>query len=136
MASVPQKPVQKPVSSRLRIWITSVPPFLDYTSFRIRSPNFPRSIANTNNKLSWVGSCSEITTPSIFYLLEHRIWLHFTSWYPLLLESYILYASFFRLFFFIKTLFIKLNQRTKSLLDSFETSLVDTININLYLSLR
>ena len=81
-------------------------------------------------KFSWVGF--QRPAPLICYLLEHRIWLHFTSWCPLILEPYILHFSFLSLLCLFKMLFMRLSQRTKSLLDFFETSFVNAINMNLF----
>ena len=50
----------------------------------------------------------------------------------LLHELYILYFSFLSLIGLIRTLFMRLNQKTKFLLDFFQTSIVSAININLF----
>ena len=70
--------------------------------------------------------------PLIYYLLEHRILLHFTSWYSLKLEPYMLYFSLLSLLYLFKLLFIRLNQRIKSLLSFFETSFVSEINLSFF----
>jgi hypothetical protein len=85
------------------------------------------------SKFSWVGILPQGPIPLICYLLEHRILLHFTSWY--ILEPYILYFSFLSFLCLFKLLFIRLNQRTKSLLGfccCCLTSFINAINLSLF----
>ena len=51
---------------------------------------------------------------------------------PLILKLYILYFASLSLLCLFKLLFIRLNQRTKSLLGFFETSFVNAINLSLF----
>lgn len=70
---------------------------------------------------------SSISLPSFYYF-------DFIS--SVLFEPYISHFSFLNLQCLIKMLFMRLSQRTKSMLSFIETSFVQAININLYLSPR
>lgn len=65
------------------------------------------------------------STPLIFYLLEHRILLNFTSWYPF--NTRIIYFKFF--FSKLATLFTRFNQRKMSIMALSESSFVYNLSL-------
>jgi hypothetical protein len=88
-------------------------PFLGYSSFQIKSPIYSYLTANTNNKLlaGW-NHALRSPLPSSLSLLEHD-----SAPFHLLVPHYYLnhtlcIFSFLSLLLFIKTVFIRLNQRT------------------------
>jgi hypothetical protein len=86
-----------------------------------------------NSKLSWVGSCPKVNMSLICLISLNTGFSSIAlSGAPLILEPYILYFLFLNLLHLTKTRFVRINQKTKSLLGVSETSFVSAININLF----